>query len=631
MNSPPPSMFLPLIRSSTSLTQIHQIHAQILVHGFPLHNHLLAKLVDLHSIDYARSIFDQIPSPTDFSWNAIIRGYTLDGSPHKSLFFYSKMLQDGVKPSNFTYPFVFKACSSLYLIQEGEQIHTHVFKLGFQSDIFINNSLIDMYCKCSCIKSANQVWDEMEDTDEVSWNSIISGYVRLGEIGKARELFDEMPVRRNVVCWTALINGYGREGNLIEMLGLFLRMLVSLDDVGPNSATMVCLLSACSSLSDLNLGRWVSVFIDVNGIPLNAILCTALIDMNSKCGDLKKARRLFDQISCKTIVSWNAMITGYVQRGSLEEAVMLFHLMQAELVKPNEITMVNVLSACAGLGALELGRQVHLYLGRNGLELNVILATALVDMYSKCGSIDNACLVFVKTGKKDVALWNAMILGLAYHGNGRDSLAVLTQMERDGARPNDITFIGVLSACNHSGLVEEGRSHFSDMVKKHGLSPRVEHYACMVDLLGRAGHLDEAIELVQNMVVSPDSIIWGALLSACRIHRNVELADKIGEVIMSLQDPNLGFCILLSNIYASVGRWKDVARVRRLVKEQGIKKPSGFSWIEIEGVVQRFVVEDTTHVQCQEIYKAHQNLVNHLKDEGYVPNFDFVLKNIDGM
>ena len=342
-------------------------------------------------------------------------------------------------------------------------------------------------------------------------------------------------------------------------------------------------------------------------------------------------KRIESLMVFKNLPSWNAMVTGYVQRGLLEEAIDLYGRMKAQLVKPNEITLVNVLSACAGLGALELGKEVHIYLGRNGLELNVILATALVDMYAKCGKINDAGLVFVKTSQKDVALWNAMIPGLAYHGDGRDAIAVFSQMERAGSKPNDVIFIGVLSACNHSGLVEEGRFQFSSMDDKHGLSPKLEHYNYVVDLLGRAGHLEEAYELVQSMVISPDSIIWGPLLSACQIHRNLELADKIGGVITAMQDPNIGFCILLSNIYASAGRWKDVARVRRLVKEQRIKKPSGCSWVEVDGVVHRFVVKDTTHLKSQEIYGTYEILVNHLKAEGYVPNFYFMAANIDGM
>lgn len=624
------SMFLPLIRSSTKLTQIHQIHAQIFVQGLALQPQLIAKLVDLNFLDYARLIFERIPTPCDYSRNCLIRGYTLNNSPRESVLLYIETLHGGTKPSNFTYPFVLKACSARSSLKEGEQIHAHVLRLGFISDLFVNNSLIDTYCKCCCLESARQVFDEMKERDEVSWNSIISGYVQSGEVEVARNLFEKMPIRRNVVCWTAVINGYGKQGNLVEMLRLFREMLTSDDDVVPNSATMVCLLSACSNLSNLEVGRWVSIFIDVNLIPLNTIAITALIDMNSKCGNLEKARKLFEGLSCKHLASWNAIISGNVQHGLLEEAITLFYTMKEELVKPDEITIVNLLSACAGLGALELGRELHLYLGQTNLELNVIIATSLVDMYSKCAQLQDACLVFVKTSIKDLALYNAMIMGLGYHGKGRDSLVVLTQMERAGARPNDITYIGILSGCNHSRLIEEGRIQFSNMINKYGLTPKIEHYSCLVDLLGRAGHLEEAYDLIQKMVIPPDSVIWGSLLSACGIHRNVELVDKIGEIITESPNPNLGFGILLSTIYASVGRWKDVDRVRRMVKERGIRKPVGCSWIEIDGSVDRFTVQDTTHVKCEDIYETHQNLVNHLKFEGYAPHVDLITRSIDG-
>lgn len=620
-------MFLPLIRSSTKLTQIHQIHAQIFVQGLALQPELIAKLADLNFLDYARLIFDRIPTPCDYSRNCLIRGYTLNNSPRESLLLYIETLHGGTKPSNFTYPFVLKACSSRSSLKGGEQIHAHILRLGFRSDLFVNNSLIDTYCKCCCLESARQVFDEMKERDEISWNSIISGYVQWGEVEVARNLFDKMPIRRNVVCWTALINGYGKQGNLVEMLRLFREMLTSDDDVVPNSATMVCLLSACSNLSNLEVGRWVSIFIDVNLIPLNTIAITALIDMNTKCGNLEKGTKLFEGLSCKHLASWNAIISGYVQHGLLEEAITLFHTMKEELVKPDEITIVNLLVACAGLGALELGRELHLYLGQTNLELNVIIATSLVDMYSKCAQLQDACLVFVKNSIKDLALYNAMIMGLGYHGKGRDSLVLLTQMERAGARPSDITYIGILSGCNHSRLIEEGRIQFSNMINKYGLTPKIEHYSCLVDLLGRAGHLEEAFELVQKMVIPPDSVIWGSLLSACTIHRNVELVDKIGEIITESPNPNLGFCTLLSTIYASVGRWKDVDRVKRMVKEKGIRKPFGCSWIEIDGCVHRFTVQDTTHVKCEDIYKTHQNLVKHLKLAGNAPHVDLTMRS----
>ncbi|XP_068661023.1 pentatricopeptide repeat-containing protein At1g08070, chloroplastic-like [Aristolochia californica] len=486
-----------------------------------------------------------------------------------------------------------------------------------------------MYSKCFNIGSAREVFDDMLEKDLVSWNSIISGYVYNGDVAYARELFEKMEIRRNEVSWTALINGYGREGMVVDMFKLFRRMLVTIDNVKLNS-TLVCLLSACSYHSNFELGRWVSVFIDVNRIPLDMILATALISMYLRYRDLGKARRIFDGIPSKTLAMWNAMITGCVHGGLFEEAIQLFYLLQENQIRPDEITMVNMLSACASLGALELGREIHLSLGRSRLQLNEILVTALVDMYSKCGSIKDACLVFVKSNEKDAVLWNAFIIGLATHGHGRDSLAVFSQMERSRTQPNEVTFIGVLSACTHSGLVEEGRANFEIMQTRYNLKPKIEHYSCMVDLLGRAGYLEEAMNLIKSMNVEPDSVIWGSLLSACGVHQNVELADEVGKTILSSETPNVGCCILLSNIYASSSRWEDVARVRRLMKNTGMKKPSGGSWIEVDGVVSRFLVEDTSHPRCDDIYEMHEILVNQLEFEGFASNLDFVLMDDDG-
>ncbi|KAK1304690.1 Pentatricopeptide repeat-containing protein [Acorus calamus] len=496
------------------------------------------------------------------------------------------MLRQGSKPNHYTYPLLFKTCSALAAIGTGEQLHAHVFKLGFHADLYIGNSLIDMYAKSFRAIDARRLFDEMLERDEVSYNSMVSGYVHCGDIRNASDLFEQVPMRRNVVCWTAMINGYGKEGMIGSMFGLFLRLLVSADDVTPNAATMVCLLSACSKVSNYELGRWVSVFVDVNAIPLNVMLSTALIDMHSKCGDVNEARRVFDLVSDKTSsASWNSMITGYVRAEFPEEAIRLFGMMGAVHSKPNEITLVNVLSACARLGALELGREVHLYLGRSEMDMNMKLATAVVDMYSKCGSIDDACLVFVKAREKDVALWNAMIFGLAMHGRGRDALSLFDWMEREGIhRPDEVTFVGVLSACCHSGLVEQGRYNFKKLVSQYQLRPKIEHYSCMVDLLGRAGCLDEAFELVNNMTVPLDSIIWVSLLGACRTHCNIKLADEVRRVVLinSSESLNLGLFLLLGSVYASMGWWTDVEGIRRLMEDRGMRKTSGRSWVEVD-------------------------------------------------
>ncbi|KAG6529547.1 hypothetical protein ZIOFF_011755 [Zingiber officinale] len=613
---------LGLVRRATTSSHARQVHAQIILCGLPLHNHLLCKLAELRSSDYALAVFRRLPSPpNDHAYASLIRAFSASGPFDFALSLYSRMLLEGVRPTNFTYPPLLNSCSALSSANLGRQVHAHVVKLGFIFDLYVGNSLIDMYSKCLLIDDAHQVLEDMPVSDEVSYNSLISGYARVGDMNTARSVFEEMPHAQNVVCWTALIDGFGKHGMISEMLDIFKRMLVSAEHVLPNSATMVCLLSACANASNWEVGKWVAGFIEVNMITLDSFLSTALVDMYARCGDVGKARKVFDSICDRNVGLWNAMITGYLHGGSPEDAVRLYHHMRKLSVEPNEITMVNLLSACASLGALDLGREVHRTLARKRMQMNVILATALVDMYSKCGGINDACLVYVKAPNKDVVLWNAMIAGLTVHGYGKDALTVFVKMERLGVRPNDSTFVSVLSACSHSGLVEEGKANFHKLLD-YGLNPRVEHYACLVDLLGRAGDLSEAVALIQRMVVPPNSAIWSSLLSACRIHGNVQLASEVGRLVLSSGEASLGCCKLLSNIFASVSSWTDVARVRKLIHEKAMMNISSCSWIEVHGTVYRFLVEDTKLVRYQQLYTMLTILMRQLGDEGYQPDSD---------
>ncbi|KAF3793039.1 Pentatricopeptide repeat-containing protein [Nymphaea thermarum] len=552
---------LSLLRNCSTINQISQIHAQLVVHGFPLHNHFIEKLAEFRCMDYARAIFDRLPVANDFSWNIMIKNYAVNGPPENSILLYCEMLQNSIKPSNFTFPMMLKACSHILAIEEGKQIHAHILKLG------------------------------------------------------------------NVISWTALMGGYGQAGRPAEMVHLFVQMLISADKVNPNSATMVSLVSACSDLCNYELGRWICAFIDVNNVPLDITLTTALLGLYAKRGMIHKAQKMFDSLPGKNLVSWNAMINCYMQSMMPNEAIQLFDQMYEEGMEPNEITMVSLLSACAVLGALDLGKWLHLYINRSGLNLNVILGTALVDMYFKCGCVDNACHVFVKMPSKDAATWNSMISGLAIHGNSKDALTIFSQMMTVGWLPNDITFVGVLCACNHCGLVQEGLAYFTSMFKKYNITPKVEHYACLIDLLGRAGYVYEVISLVQSMPFEPDAVIWGSFLSACRIHNDVELADRIGQIVVTPVSSNHGSCILLSNIYAAAGWWKDVSVVRRQMKQIGLRKPAGSSWVEVDHTIHRFLADNVTHPKSVEIFELLERLMVHIKNEGYFSSFDLELQN----
>ncbi|XP_031500197.1 pentatricopeptide repeat-containing protein At1g08070, chloroplastic-like [Nymphaea colorata] len=621
---------LSLLRNCSTINQIAQIHAQLVVHGFPLHNHFIEKLAEFRCMDYARAIFDRLPVANDFSWNTMIKNYAVNGPPENAILLYCEMLENSIKPSNFTFPMMLKACSHILAIEEGKQIHAHILELGFDSDLYVGNCLIGFYASFHYIDDAKQVFGEMPERDLVTWNTIISGYVSVGEVKIAHQLFNEIPMLRNVISWTALMSGYGQAGRPAEMVHLFVQMLISSDKVIPNSATMVCLVSACSDLCNYELGKWICAFIDVNIVPLDITLSTALLGLYAKRGMIHKARKMFDSLPGKNLVCWNAMINCYMQSMMPNEAIQLFDQMYEEGMKPNEITMVSLLSACAVLGALDLGKWLHLYINRSGLNLNVILGTALVDMYFKCGCVDNACHVFVKMPSKDAATWNSMISGLAIHGNSKDALTIFSQMKTVGWLPNDITFVGVLCACNHCGLVQEGLAHFTSMFKKYNITPKVEHYACLIDLLGRAGHVYEVIALVQSMPFEPDAVIWGSVLSACRIHNDVELADRIGQIVVTPVSSNHGSCILLSNIYAAAGWWKDVSVVRRQMKQIGLRKPAGSSWVEVDHTIHRFLADNVTHPKSVEIFELLERLMVHIKNEGYVSSFDLELQNQEG-
>ncbi|KAI8028960.1 hypothetical protein LOK49_LG01G03228 [Camellia lanceoleosa] len=355
---------------------------------------------------------------------------------------------------------------------------------------------------------------------------------------------------------------------------------------------------------------------------------TAMITCYAKHGDVDGARLLFDGMEERDVVCWNVMINGYTQHGRSNEALVLFRQMLGLKVKPNEVTLLTVLSACGQLGAVELGRWVHSYIVNNGIRFNVHVGTALVDMYSKCGSLEDARFVFDMIEDKDVVAWNSMVVGYAMHGFTEDALKLFTDMCRRGVHPTDITFIGILSACAHVGSVSEGWKFFHLMKDEYQIEPKIEHYGCMVNLLGRAGHLDEAYVLIKNMKVDPDPVLWGTLLGACRLHGNYGLGEVIAEQLVSQNLANSGTYILLSNIYAAAGNWDGVARVRTMMKGSGVQKEPGCSSIEVNNKVHEFLAGDLRHPKSKQIYVMLEEMNQWLEAHGYTPQTDIVLHDI---
>ncbi|KAL7159274.1 hypothetical protein ABFS83_01G017100 [Erythranthe nasuta] len=562
-----------LLKQCKSTKLLQQIHTQMLINSvqMPMPNFLLSKMIELKDFSYSSIFFPRVPI-NSYAFNVMIRGYATTWQKFDlALESFVRMKSLDVKPDNFTYPFVFISCGSLLASRIGRSVHCEVVKTGLLLDFHVAHSLITMYSRCAEMGSARYVFDEMIHRDLVSWNSIISGYSRLGFAGEAVEMFGELR----------------KEG------------------LEPDETTLVSVLGACGDLGDLNLGRWIEEYVIEKRMELNSYIGSALINMYGKCGQLESARTIFNCMKRKEVVIWNAMITGYAQNGQSDETIYLFNEMKETGPEPNEITLIAVLSACASIGALDLGKWIDEYASKRGLEHNIYVATALVDMYSKCGNLGYASRVFENTPRRNEVTWNTMISAHAFHGQAKEALSLFQRMlEENSSPPDDVTFVGVLSACVHGGLVDEGRRFFNLMTSSFGLTPKVEHYSCMVDLLSRAGRVYEAWDFIQEMPQKPDEILLGALLGACHKQKNVDIGERVLKLLLEMEPSNSGNYIISSKIYADTKRWDDCARMRALMKEKGVTKTPGCSWIEMEGQIREFHAGDFIIEGAEEIHRV---------------------------
>jgi pentatricopeptide repeat protein len=530
-----------------------------------------------------------------FAWNQKLSKYVKDGQVEKAMQLFQQMQREGATPDKFTFIQAIKACACLGALQDGRLVHQQLIQSGCESDVFVGSSLVDMYAKCGSIEDAWRVFNKMPSRDVVTWTAMILGHVKCGQGQKALELFRQMQ----------------QEG------------------VHPNYVTFVGVLNACASVIALEEGRCVHHHIVQSGLEMNVFVGNSLVDMYAKCGRIEDAWKVFHKMPSRDVVTWNAMVLGHVKCGHEQKALELFQQMQQEGVRPNSVTFVGVLNACASVIALEEGRRVHQQIIQSGLESDVFVGSSLVDMYAKCGSIEDACRVFNKMPSRDVVTWTAILGGFAMHGHGREALKHFEQMCDEGVQPDDITFVCVLSACSHAGLVDEGMCLYASMIRDYMIPAKLEHYTCMVDLLGRAGHLQEAENMVMAMPCKPQAAAWMALLGACRIHGNVGMAECVAKRILELEPENAAVYVLLSNIYAAAGNRHLCENVERQRKERGAKKQPGRTWIEVNNEVHTFVVQGQDHPQMIEIHAELQRLSGLMHNAGYVPCTELVLDDVE--
>nr|XP_010931004.1 pentatricopeptide repeat-containing protein At2g20540 [Elaeis guineensis] len=483
--NPANSPAISLLAKATHPSHLPQIHAHLVKTGAARNNFYVSKLLSLllrfRCLADARRLLDHADRPNALLWNTLLKAYAHDGLFFEALSLYKQMLRSGVTPDFYTFPFVLKACEVLSI---GCSIHSSIVKLGVETNLHVQNSLIAFYCKCFAIKLAQKMFDDMDERDLVSYTSMISGYAKVEDMERALLLFEAMPER--------------------------------------------------------------------------------------------------------DFVSWGAIISGFIQNGCPEEALFLFREMQLSGAPLSEVAIVSGISSCASLGLRSLGLWLHALMVRHGLEMSVFVGTALVDMYGKCGDLDNARRMFHLMTEKSVASWNALIGGLSANGCVEEALLVFEEMMRMGVKPNSVTLSCILSACRHGGLVKKGQYYFEYLSKEYGILLNLDHYGCMVDLLGRAGLVHEAYELICMMPMEPNEIVWGALLGACKVHKNLELAEQALKRLVELDPRNGGNYVLLSNMYAELGRWEDVERVRVMMRDHGVEKTRGCSSIEVDSVVHEF-------------------------------------------
>eukprot|EP01018_Ginkgo_biloba_P009823 Gb_15506 [translate_table: standard] len=616
--------------NAKSLPEGKLVHAHIIQTGFRPDTYLETKLVIVYAkcggmLD-ARRALDQMPHRNAVSWTAIITAYTRHGFSEEALKLYYEMQRTGIKPDHFTFASVLPACANLAALEHGKEVHRDIIRSGLQFDTFVDNALVDMYAKCGNLAEAYQVFNKIPQRDIVSWNAMVGGYARNRLVDESLKLFQKMP-ERDVVSWNVMIAGYAQNGHVDEAIKFFKQMKST--GVKPNSISFASVLPAYANLAALEYGKEVHEDIIRSGLQSDIFLGNALVDMYGKCRSIQDARQVFDGMHERNVVSWTSMIAAYAQNAYFEETLKLFQEMQLTGLKPNLVTYVGVLPACANLAALQHGKEVHEDIIRSGFLPDAFVGSALVDMYAKCGSIEDARKVFDKMPKRDVVSWNAMIVGYAIHGHGKEAIELFEKMQHTSMKLDDVTFLGILSACCHAGLVKDGWQYFDCMTRDYDIKPAMEHYCCMVDLLGRAGHLDEAQDFINKMPIKPNAAIWGSLLAACRIQKNVELGERVAEHLFELEPKNSAHYLLLCNIYSTAGRWDDEEKVRKMMKDRRVNRTPGCSWIEVNKMVYAFFVQDRAHPQTQKIYATLERLSAKMKEAGYVPDTNFVLHDVE--
>lgn len=565
-----------------------QLHSFVLKAGIlseaVVEGSILEFYVKCGDLETAHEFFIRTDRKNVVLWNIMLVAYGQLGDVSTSVHLLRRMNLKGIIPNQYTYPTMLKTCTSVGAQEEGEQIHAHLTKTGFHQNLYVCGMLIDMYAKHGEFKTAREILSQLGEDD--------------------------------VVCWTALISGYVQHDLFLEALRLFRKMQsrgINLDNIGLASA-----ISACAGMQALGRGREIHAQSWVSGYSFDLSIRNSLISMYSRCGRAQEAYSAFKNIDTEDKISWNALLSGFSQSGLHEEALRVYSRMSKSGIEATLYTFCSAASAAANMTNLILGKQIHGLVVRNGHSSETEMSNVLITLYAKCGDIVDSERKFSEMPEKNEVSWNAMITGYSQHGLGNKALNLFEKMKQLGLSPTHVTFLGVIAACSHEGLVTEGLEQFQSMNVVYGLVPKPEHYACVVDLLGRSGSVERAKRFVEEMPIQPDAMIWRTLLSACTVHKNVEIGEFAARKLQELEPGDSAAYVLLSNMYAVAGKWNERDRPRQVMKGRGVKKEPGQSWIEVKGSVHAFSAGDKLHPLANNIYKAVADLNAWAEELGYV-------------
>ncbi|KAL4203678.1 hypothetical protein AMTRI_Chr01g129190 [Amborella trichopoda] len=627
---------------------------------------IITNLIDIYIknslIENARQLFDRTVERDVVVFTAMMRGYTEEENCEEALRLFREMVEEPIPPNEFSFSCVLRACANLLALEEGKQVHSYIIKEAVNSDVFVGTALVNLYANCGDMESSELAFTEIFEPSVISWNALIGGSISGEEALRFFNLMrftDTKPdditfgllvracdvnfgwgsmihgailkynLQRDAFVWSALVVMYANCGHKFEAFRVFCEAKEMGND--PDEATLAFLLR---SVGDVTQGKQLHTLIIKLRVSDNAAIASSLVSMYCENFFLKEAQEAFNRVSQPDVVLWTAIISGFAQGGEAARALQFYAKMVFEgFVTPNHYTYSSILSASSELVAIEEGKQIHSQILKSGNDVHsdVFVASGLVDMYARSGFIMEARKLFEKMPKRDIVSWNAMIIGLAQHGFAEEAIETFEELLKCRyIKPNHVTFVGVLSACSHRGLVEDGYQYFFSIKRVHGLEPTIDHYACMIDLVGRAGLLEEAKKLLVTMPFEPNELVWSTLLGACSIHGNIELGELSAKELIQLNPKDPATYVALSNIYASFGRWDDVKKVRNRMRARRVRKQPGKSWIRVDGSTHIFFAgHNKLHPQIESIFREIEELMGKIKDEGYMPMSELVLHDVE--